>query len=516
MEENNTQENQANIHDQIEESLEKDNDLLTYNPEEFEKKKRDNIVSTERTEYNNCIFINGADIENFIFNSGRIYGDISQGNIRQEVEADPFRCKSSDGLESLFKEHSETGYRVILITLIALKIVPTAHLFSLAERLNMHISSGVTEQTKVGFQYYANWSIEDVLKILGSEKIIASIKSEAGELPVSCITLKDRSCFAKLATTIWNEYPGFRDGIMKWLLEISEIKELRPLILHQIANAIASFSAADFSYAKTSILPYFTHNKKRDDFYFLRQIFTRCLLNDDCKCNAETLLIHWCRLEQNDFLWKIALAICSTAAECKFYSAVCDRINQIIQRELQQGILVKGTKTIYYFKPETGVPFRILQENANASDAYLTVFASCFAACETYQDYLRFGYYASSLLWIDYMEEGYPNYQSIFISSLNRKEIRTRMIPVMCYIWKKQPLRTQFMEPVFCAYVKELESYQKPWEYMKRFLKTIAFTGNRIDYDNTIRMLERLNKINMQESIPKQMIRYLKNLLCSR
>ena len=90
------------------------------------------------------------------------------------------------------------------------------------------------------------------------------------------------------------------------------------------------------------------------------------------------------------------------------------------------------------------------------------------------------------------------------------------MIPVMCYIWKKQPLRTQFMEPVFCAYVKELESYQKPWEYMKRFLKTIAFTGNRIDYDNTIRMLERLNKINMQESIPKQMIRYLKNLLCSR
>lgn len=495
------------------------NIFMNYDPEQFQKRKWNSKTAGENAEYHNCIFVNGEDLEHFIINSGSIDGNISQGNTNTAEASEHFHFQKSEDLKQFFKMYSGTDYLPIFIVLVALKVVPSAHLFSLAQKLGEYIypAKPLDEGKNItGKSLSTLLSLEEILETMGAEGITVTVKSEAGELTVPSVSLKNHFRFSELEMSIWNGYPGLRDGIIKWLLDISGLKVVRRLILCQIADAVAVFAAMDFSYAKDNIIPRFTRGEHRDDFYFLKRVIGRCLESNECRENTEILLSHWCGLDNNDFLWKTALALYASDGRYTFYPAVYKRLRQTIQTELQQGIAIQAEQTIYLFKEETKIPFNILQENEHVADAYLEILSKQFEDCHAKWTQLKFGYYFMTLLWQDYMTEGYPSYKSIFIDSVNRSRVSKAMYPLIRYAWKKQIFRRYFIEPVFAMYIEELEKYHRSWDYMKKFLKVIAFTGQEADYMHTLKMLKRLDSSRENTFISRQMQDYLQELLSKR
>lgn len=128
---------------------------------------------------------------------------------------------------------------------------------------------------------------------------------------------------------------------------------------------------------------------------------------------------------------------------------------------------------------------------------------------------IRFGYYFINLFCEDYLNEGYPVYELLFIQCINRRNLREKMRPLIIFIWQNKVFR-DIMEIIMHYYFRELGKNNRSWDYMKNFLKMIAFTGLEEDYKNVIRMFEKVKDKDPGKKVTEQMKKYLKNLLNNR
>ncbi len=487
-----------------------------YDPEQYRKRKRENKENKENAEYHNCIFLDGKDLSNFVFNSGEINGTISQtrGGMCPDSSKVVFRKK--EDLRLFLDTYSIDDYASIFLVVLILKIVPVACLYPMVGELKEHVKA-FDADTEKDTEKKADTllALEDVLYILGAKKVTATVKSEAGEMKVQCITLQKYDLMSETAAIVWENYPGIRESLIQWLLSISRVKEYRQMILYQITEALADLAAVDFAYAKNHIISRFVRDTSQDSLYFLKAILHNCLKSQVYRQNAETLLCHWCKLDNNDFLWKVALALVDFEADYRFCDSVRKRLAFMVKEELEEGIALEAESVIYIFKEESKIPFQILQENRAASIMYLEILTEQFHACGRVREELRFACYFGMLMWQDYMAEGYPSYRSLFIDSVNQKDICEKMGALLCTIWKRQTFRTMWMEPVLGMYIKEYHDQHKSWFYMKRFLRLLAFTGRETDYRYMQKMLKRIGR-DYGDAIPKEMQVYLSELLNKR
>lgn len=488
--------------------------MAPYDPEQYWKQKWESKQNGESTEYHNCIFVRGEDLNNIVFNSGEIDGNISQkvGGAVHGFEKVCFR--KIEDLKAFMDTYSMDDYVSVFLTVLILQIVPISYMYSIAGSLTRQIGADKTgadteKRTKKLLP------LEDVLDILGAMKVSAIVKNETGEMEIQCIRLKEPGLMPRTAAVIWENYLEIREGLILWLLEISKAREYRQLLLYQITEAVADLAALDFAYARSFIISQFVHNESKDSFYFLRAILRRSLKSERSRKNADTLLCHWCNLDNNAFLWKIALSLVDEDTYYSFSGYLYKRLSSIIKSEISRGTAVESTSVRYLFKEETEIPFQILQENRAASVLYLEAVAEQFEACCTRRERLRFGYYFVMLMWKDYIVEGYPSYRSLFIDSVNQKRVGKRMGLLLRYIWQIQTFREKIVEPIMGMYIKEYQAKQVSWHYMKKFLQILAFTGREIDYRHTLGMLQRISR-RSGSRIAEEMQDYLTELLNKR
>lgn len=488
--------------------------METYDPETFWKRKQENRENNENAEYHNCIFLDGKDISNFVFNSGEINGTVSQNRGTSRVESEKVRFRTAQDLKKFIETYSMDAYTPVLFVVLILKVVPVSCLYPIARELKKRIRTFESE-TDAEKKSEVLLPLQDILDTLGARKVTATVKNEAGEMEVPCVTLQEYELMYEASSVVWENYPGLREGLIQWLLSISRVKEYRQMILYQIAKALADFAAFDFAYAKNHIISLFTRNEDKDNFYFLKQILQECLKSESYGQNVDTLLCHWCKLDNNNFLWSVALALLDEDANHDFCDLLRHRMDLIIKSELEEGIALKSEPLMYLFKDETKIPFWILQENSAASTMYLEVLTARFEECSSRQELQRFGYYFVILLWQDYLAEDYPNYRSLIIDSLNQKKVSEKMGRLLRFVWQKQTFRELSIEPVLSMYIKEYQDKHISWAYMKRFVRLLAFTGREADYMYTQRMLKRIGRHN-GNGIPEEMQSYLDGLLKGR
>lgn len=485
-----------------------------YDPEQYWKKKWESKQNGESTEYHNCIFVRGEDLNNLVFNSGEINGNISQKAGGSVPDAGKVCFRKIEDLETFLDTYTMDGYVSLLLTVVILQIVPIPYLYRIARSLIGHAGvAGIKADAEKKEKQLP--LLENVLDILGARKVPATVKNETGDMEIQCIELKEPELIPGTAAAIWENYLEIREGLIEWLLEISRVREYRQILLYQITEAVAELAVLDFAYARSFIIPRFMHNESKDDFYFLRAILCKSLKSERCRKNADTLLCHWCKLDNNDFLWKTALSLADEDAYYDFSVCLSRRLSNIIKGEISRGIPVESMPAGYLFKEETAIPFQILQENSVAAMLYLEAVAEQFEACCTKREQLRFGYYFVMLMWKDYIGEGYPAYRSLFIDSVNQKSIGKRMGLLLRYIWQIQTFRERIVEPVLGMYIKEYQEKQVSWHYMKKFLRILAFTGREIDYRHTMGMLRRISR-HSGSRIPEEMQDYLTELLNGR
>lgn len=476
--------------------------------ESFEKKEQ---VEKDRkeAEYHNCIFIDGKELNSFIFNSGEINGGITQssyGGGEEKKEENTFREKHD--LTGFLASHQKDGYASVLIIMAVLKAVPEQYLFSFSEELQKILTPEENEkEEKIPVAYQ---SVDSIINVISAERIEIVVNTAVGKIPVRSLVLKDKSQIGSIMKAIWYDYPGMREGLIKWLILLSRKQDVRKILLCQLAEAVGTFAAYDFTYAQNKIIPRFSQLKGRDDFYFLNKVMEHCLGSDSCGRFADRLLEQWCFTKE---LWKIPLHLYHSQESREFHRSLAKKLRNIIEEELDDAREIEGRDYIYIFTDFSKIPFDLLQENQDGAGLYMKTLSEVFAECKSRKERMRFGYYFCGLLLQDFLTEGYPFYKCAILDSFHKKELRSGISPVMTYVWQVKALRDIIANEILSRYIQELDYYSRSWEYGKSFLKSLAFTGQQEDYKNAIRMLERRGT---KGKTADEMRDYLENLLQQR
>lgn len=101
----------------------------------------------------------------------------------------------------------------------------------------------------------------------------------------------------------------------------------------------------------------------------------------------------------------------------------------------------------------------------------------------------------------------------MFISMMKEKEIRELLLPLYHYAWRKKVYR-HVLEETLNYYLEQLGEKGYDWTYTKAFFRSLSFTGEKTDFDNTVKMLNKMEqKGNL---VAKQICMYLQSLLKQR
>lgn len=164
-------------------------------------------------------------------------------------------------------------------------------------------------------------------------------------------------------------------------------------------------------------------------------------------------------------------------------------LEDIIQKELSKGKVFydeMGMVEDVIFLQTKNINFRTLQENDDVATLYAQAVMEAFDEC-TYDQKRVFGFYFCHIFLLDFFYEGYPRYQMMFIKLMQEKETRKMMLPLYRYVWRKIVFR-RVLEETLNYYLEQLWEKDRDWTYTKAFFRCLSFTGEKKDFDNTIKI----------------------------
>lgn len=483
-------------------SEQQENDFSRMTDKDIFSKKEKYEELKKQEEYQNTIVINGS---NLVFNTGSIGGDINQ-NLNSNMQEE-FMFQGLEDLDTFIQKYKNTRYVAMLITLSMIKIIPEQYFFTIADLLNAKINS-LNEGDKEDKDIFL--SNEVVIRKLSAVKVQATINSHIGKIPFECFMFKKEISNSDMVRQIWKNYIFIRGEIYSWLIEISRIQELRKYILAHIFQTITEIALMDFQFAQSHIIPDLIKGKNNDSEFLLVKLLEKGLQLNTYKQNIDNLLIHWCTID-NSWLWKIAFSLYDKDNKCKFHIKLKERLHLIIKGELEAGTEFIHSDVVYRYQYGSSIDFGLIQEHDELAEIYIYELAKIFNKCCSRKEKIRFGYYFVNLFYQDFMEEGYPKYKMVFLNIFNNKELRKAMEPVIKYIWETRIFREEIVK-ILLLYLKLLCDNNRDSNYIKCFIRAIAFTGEKEDYDNTVRFLEKAK----DNRVAAQMKDYLKELLLKR
>lgn len=86
--------------------------------------------------------------------------------------------------------------------------------------------------------------------------------------------------------------------------------------------------------------------------------------------------------------------------------------------------------------------------------------------------------------------EGYPQYQLMTVRCLGDPKLRKQIKGMYTEVWGRRESR-RMVGYILQQHFMELEKQECSWEYMEDFFKTVAFTGERENFEDTVCFLER-------------------------
>ena len=76
-----------------------------------------------------------------------------------------------------------------------------------------------------------------------------------------------------------------------------------------------------------------------------------------------------------------------------------------------------------------------------------------------------------------------------FLQGFHDKKTRSNLLPIFAFIWRYVELRNT-MRQVLASHFAELNANAASAAYLEKPFEFLAFTGNRIDFQNTIKLLK--------------------------
>lgn len=439
-------------------------------------------------------------------NAGEIYGNMSQENQNASHKV----INSMDDVQNILGMEKTVDEFQMLIVLCILTIVPENHFITLVNELKGCWDQNTEEDIKTVSPYV---STQDILK-LGAEKVVANFYDESGKSEVSCFHLKNPEIADGVKRIIWVDYPVIRNYVVQWMFQIVQINRFRNLILSQVGEAFQDLASMDYNFTKMEIINVLVKRGKNDDYYFLSRIIEKLLETDTYKKNAIHLMKYWCT-SGNQKQRTMVYSLYNENRDIMAASCIQDSIKDVIQKEISEGRVLydeTGKVADVIFLRTKNINFRTFQENGDAAVLFARAIMEIFNDCTQVQKRIL-GFYFCHIFLLDFFYEGYPRYQMMFIKLMQEKEMRKTIIPLYRYVWRKKVFR-DVLEETLNHYLDQLWKKNQDWVYSKAFFRTLSFTGEKKDFENTVKMLRKIGqKGNL---VADQILTDLQNLLTQR
>lgn len=324
--------------------------------------------------------------------------------------------------------------------------------------------------------------------------------THTGLIDTNCICFSDESLAMKIRNWLWTMYPQFRDAIIDWLIELSNINKW--FLCTTAQNGIAEYATIDFEYSLNKIFTRLYKKTNKSEIPTLAFVIERLYEKNICKDNLENMLFDWLGYDNND-LWMVSFRLCA-----KGYANKCkEKLSEVLNKH----IFNPNFREDRYFIYIMGFAHRSKYISKKLIDVLHKQFEQ--QKLKYHKDRT-----AQIFLWLmlyDFFttDEDYPNL--IFVDCANTLELRKQIRPILQHILGDFQLRTKLHE-ILNAFFTEYKTNSNDWKQVEKFIRELAFTGKKQDFDRTINWLEKNRKNKQLFEFSKYMIMYLNDTLLNQ
>lgn len=488
------------------------------------KDEEQHNTNGEKLEPENLIFdepsINNSEQYRPIINNYKIfnaYGDnanllvadsIENSNVQGRAEHNSNNKTSSDetillddenNFEKYINKYKNTKKFLTLIAIASLEKVEETNFEFVCNALKEHLDKVFlpTEDDKPADSPFE--SRTSLLNSTFSTRVVMKRNTHTGLIDTNCICFSDKSLAMKIRNWLWTMYPQFRDAIIDWLIELSNINKW--FLCTTAQNGIAEYATIDFEYSLNKIFTRLYKKPNRSEISTLAFVIEKLYEKNICKDNLENMLFDW--FGHNNDLWMVSFRLCA-----KGYANKCkEKLSEVLNKH----IFNPNYREHRYFLYIMGFAHR----SKYISEKLIYVLHKQFE-----QQKLKYqkDQITQIFLWLmlyDFFttDENYPNL--VFIDCANTLELRKQMRPILQHISGDFQLRTKLYE-ILNAFFNEYKTNSNDWKQVEKFIRELAFTGKKQDFDKTINWLEK-NKRNKQLiEFSEHMIMYLNEILLNQ
>ncbi len=470
-----------------------------------EQVNEDNIKNGYSNYYYYYIHADNLHNSNFGAN-GTVHNH--SGNNKEGTQINGEEITLEKDIDRFIQANAYKKALAVLISLVSLEKIIEAYVWPLTELLKL--TEHVSKSDRQRRQQESFSSIAQICYLIGAEVNSGELESPLGKMPVRFLFFPDNGKPDSLRRHIWANFPQFRKPILRWLMEIRENSEFDDHTKYRVKQALAAYAAIDIEFAYSTIIP---ELKNKKDIYGLCSVLG-ALINDDVfENNVDALIVSWIADKSDNFSWKAVFASLEDDRFKKHEVELQRRLQQIINQILMEEQPFLDNVTIYSI-------LLFIMLTAHASTAARNVLVGAlklfFEQRKTYAEKFKAAEFIIALFHYDSLLTTNHYCSLALLECLFEDNNKSTLKDIYRFIWQHVALRKELSMVLF-DHLKEAEKYERlAPDYLHPFVKMIAFTGKKLDYDNTMDFLTGRHFIKEPSKHAASSVICLKEILTAR
>ncbi|MBQ3604308.1 MAG: hypothetical protein IJA02_10740 [Clostridia bacterium] len=414
--------------------------------------------------------------------------------LASKVSKEKSQIKSEDDFEKFVDQYKNTKTLSALIAVASLDRIEERNFDYVCDELKSRLdelTQPTQEDLKLDSPFESRYRL---LKTAFMRTLSVKRNTHTGLIDTNCICFSDETMAERIRIWLWIMYPQFRSVVIDWLLHIGLSNDW--FLSATAQNGVAEYATIDFDYTISKIITKLRKNLNNYNISTLSMIIERFYEKNLNKDNVENLLLQWIS-EKND-LWMVSFRLWAKGYAQKCEGKMLDVINKCL--------FSSERRKEKYFMYIMGFAHR----SEFISNSIINILNSHFTNCsqKSEKDYI-----AQTFLWLllfDYFTTDEIHKLLVFVNSSNSKNTREKMRPIIHYVLGYHHMRKNLFE-ILNSFFAEYNANSGEWASTEKFIRELAFTGKKEDFERVISWLTK-----SRDSLPDfsaHMIAYLNNML---
>lgn len=401
-------------------------------------------------------------------------------------------CLTEESDLCSFMQKKKNSYlRLYFLMLIGLRVVEVRQSEQYIEELNKYIGwddEQVMEDVDMPFS--------EVCSVLSVRSIEIQKQTRSGHIVYEAIGYTEEQVY-KIRTAFWKNYVNLRQPLIRWLIQLNDEQQYPSAVL--AGKGLADLAQIDFSYLYEWVIFQGDTIHKLSQINCLARIMEYAWKTEKYRGNAQQILKDW--MEQiGSKAWIVSL-LCSLSEP--------DMVDQKDMRDCLKRRLDQ------FFMEQDWAGFLILKVHQERKLCHMIydALAECFMESRGNTEKEMVCLQFLSLLLSECCLIPKTGAELTLLQVFQEQRRREVQSPMLCWLWRHRGYRN-VLESILDQYLERLpEGYGET--YLRMFIRMLAFTGERIDFENMEVYLQ--HSVNYKKLRSKQRLyQWLQGLIKQR